>query len=152
MSPNEIRDKPHFVQDAPMRERNAQREWIAGGDALIGEGSDELVGVNELHVGASAGRALQPDREVHDLELVLNEWPPGLAVLAAPFDVGEFDTVALYKQARAAVGERVDHRGGPDRIEVELGARAVDVAGMKEPQKAVVGAVERAADEGGDVG
>jgi len=33
-----------------------------------------------------------------------------------------------------------------------LGARPVDIAGMKEPQKAIVGAVERAADEGGDVG
>ena len=30
---HEIRHEPHFVVDAPMRERDAQREWIAGGDA-----------------------------------------------------------------------------------------------------------------------
>ena len=52
-----IRDKSHFVRDAPMRERDAQRKWIAGGNALIREGSDHLVGVDELHVGASARRA-----------------------------------------------------------------------------------------------
>src|SRR5208283_4844898 len=140
-----IRHERHFVVDTPMRERNAQGEWIPASDALIGEGSDQLGGVNELHVGASAGRALQADIEVHDLQLVLDERPPGLAVLAAPFDVGEFDTVALYKQARAAVGECIDHRSGPDRIEVELGARAVNVAGVEKAMEAVIGAVERAA-------
>ena len=36
-------------------------------------------------------------------------------------------------------------------VVVELRARPVNVTGMKEPQKAVVGAVERAADERGDV-
>ena len=78
-----------------MRERDAQREWIPAGDVLIGEGSDKLGGMNELHVGASTRGALQADIKVHDLQLVLDERPPGLAVLAAPFDVGEFDAVAL---------------------------------------------------------
>ena len=140
------------MHDAPMRERDAQCEWIAGGNALIGEGSDEFSGVNELHVGPSARRALQADVEVHDLKLVLDEWPPGFAVLAAPLDIGECDAVALDEKPRAPVGERVDHWSGPDRIEVELRARAVDVACVKEPQKPIIGAVERAADERGDVG
>jgi len=35
---------------------------------------------------------------------------------------------------------------------VELCARAVDIAGVKEPQKAVVSAVERATNERGDMG
>ena len=30
---HEIRHEPHVVVEAPMRERDAQREWIAGGDA-----------------------------------------------------------------------------------------------------------------------
>src|SRR5271157_746338 len=135
-----------------MRELDPQREWIAGDNSLIGEGSDEFSGVNELHVGASARRALQADIEVHDLQLVLDERAAGLAVLAAPFDVGKCDAVALDKEARAAVGERVNHRSGPDGIEVELGARAVDVAGVEKPMEAIIGTVERAADEGGDVG
>jgi hypothetical protein len=70
---------------------------------------------------------------------------------AFPFDVGECDAVALDKQARAAVGERVDHAGGPDGIEVELGARSVDVARVEQAQETIVGAVERAADEGSNV-
>src|SRR5208283_4793203 len=135
-----------------MRERDPQRERIAGGNALIREASDELGGVNEPNVGASARGALQADIKVHDLQLVLDERPPGLAVLAAPLDIGKFDAVALYKQARAAVGERVDHRSGPDRIEIELGARAVDVASVEKAMEAIIGAVERAADQGGDVG
>ena len=37
------------------------------------------------------------------------------------------------------------------RVVVELGARPVNVTGMKEPQKAIVVAVERAADQGSDM-
>jgi hypothetical protein len=44
------------------------------------------------------------------------------------------------------------HRSRPDRIEVELGARPVDVASVEKAREAVVGAVERAADKRSDVG
>ena len=91
--------------------------------------------------------------EIHDVKLVLDERPAGFAVLAAPLDIGEVDAVALDQETGAAVGERIDQRrraGG--RVVVELGARPVDVAGVKEARQPVVGAVERAADQGGDVG
>ena len=93
------------------------------------------------------------DVEIHNVKLVLDERAAGLAVLAAPFDIGEVDAVALDQEAGAAVGERIDDRrraGG--RVVVELGAGAVDVAGMEEARQAIVGAVERAADQGGNVG
>jgi hypothetical protein len=57
--------------------------------------SRRLVGMNEAHVAALAGGAMQADIEVHDLKLVLDKRPAGRAVLAAPFDVGEIDAVAL---------------------------------------------------------
>ena len=108
--------------------------------------------MDEPHVGAIARRALQADVEIHDLELVLDERPAGLAVLAAPFDIGEVDAVALDQEARAAIGERIDERSGAGgRIVVELGARPVEIAGMEEPREAIVGAIERAADEGRDM-
>ena len=41
------------------------------------------------------------------------------------------------------IGQRVDHGSGAGRGEaVELGARAIDIAGMKEQVETVVGAVE----------
>jgi hypothetical protein len=85
-----------------MREFDPQREWIAGGDALIRKGSNELGRVNELHALALARRGLQADEEIRDLQLVLDERPAGLAVLAAPFDVGECDAITLDKETRAA--------------------------------------------------
>ena len=103
--------------------------------------------------GRSRTARCKGDVEVHDVELVLDERAAGLAVLAAPFDVGEVDAVAFDQEAGAAIGKRIDDRrraGG--RVVVELGARPVDVAGMKEARQPIVGAVERAADQRGDVG
>ena len=54
---HEIRHEPHFVVDAPMRERDVQREWITAGNALVREGGDELSGVNELHVRRARARS-----------------------------------------------------------------------------------------------
>ena len=63
--------------------------------SLLRKTSDDVVGVDELHVASSASGELQRDREIDDLQLMLDEWAPGLTVLPAPFDVGELDTVAL---------------------------------------------------------
>ena len=57
------------------------------------------------------------------------------------------------KEAGAAVGERVNERGGTGGGEaVELGTGPVEVAGMEEADEAIVGAIERAADKGCNVG
>ena len=78
---------------------------------------------------------------------------PAVAVLAAPFDVGEIGAVAVGEKTGAAVGKGIgDRRRAGGRVVVELGARAVDIAGMEKAQETIVGAVERAADQGGDVG
>ena len=83
-------------------------------------------------------RALQRDIKVHDLELMLDERPAGLAVLAAPFDIGEIDAVALDQEPGAAIGKRIGHRrraGG--RIVVELRPRPIDIAGVEKPVEAI---------------
>ena len=54
-----------------------------------------VVVMDELHVVSSAGSELQRDREIDDLQLMLDKRAAGLTVLAAPFDVGELDAVAL---------------------------------------------------------
>ena len=80
---------------------------------------------------------------------MLDERPTGAAVLSTPFDIRKFDAVAFYQQPRTAIGERIDHRRGAEgRVVVELGARAIDIAGVKKFTKPIVGAVEGAADEG----
>ena len=87
--------RPISCDDSPVRELHAQGQRIAGGARLLGEASDDVVGVDELHVASSAGGELKRDREIDDLQLVLNKGAAGLAVLAAPFDIGELDAVAL---------------------------------------------------------
>ena len=51
--------------------------------------------MDELHVVSSTSGELQRDREIDDLQLMLDERAAGLAVLAAPFDVGKLNAVAL---------------------------------------------------------
>ena len=141
------------MHDAPMRERDLQREWIAGGDRADPGRRDQLVGVDEVHVGASARGALQADVKVHDLKLVLDEGAAGQAVLAAPFNIGKLDAVALDQEAGASVGERVHEvRRASEGEAVELGMWPIKVARMEQPGEAVIGAIKRAADQGRDVG
>ena len=51
--------------------------------------------MDKSHVATGTSGELQRDREIDDLQLMFDERAPGLAVLAAPFDVGELDAVAL---------------------------------------------------------
>jgi hypothetical protein len=126
-----------------MREGDPERKRIAGGNMLIWEARDLLVGVDELHVGVFACRPLQADVKIHDLKLVLDERSANFAILATPFDVGKLDAVALDQEAGAAVGERIDQRcRASGRIVVELHARPVKVACVEEAGQAVVGAIE----------
>ena len=60
-----------------------------------GKAGDDVVGMDELHVAPGTSGELQRDREIDDLQLMFDEWAAGLAVLPAPFDVGELDAVAL---------------------------------------------------------
>ena len=61
-SEDEVGDEADFVQGSLVRELHAQRYWIAGGNAPIGESGDELGGVDELHVAPGSGD-LQRDQE-----------------------------------------------------------------------------------------
>ena len=87
--------RPISCTTALVRELHAQRQRIAGGARLLRKSGDDVVGMDELHVAPSTGGDLQRDREIDDLQLMLDERAAGLAVLAAPFDVGELDAVAL---------------------------------------------------------
>ena len=98
------------------------------------------------------GRCLQGDPKVDGLQLMLDERSAGCLVLAAPRDIGEGRTIALDQQAGAAISESIGIGCRAYREAVELGARAVDIAGVKKAGEAIVGAVEGAADQGGDVG
>ena len=91
----QVGDKANLVHDSLVRELHAQRQRIVCGARLLRKSGDDVVGMNELHVASSAGGDLQRDREIDDLQLMLDKRPAGFAVLAAPFDVGELDAVAL---------------------------------------------------------
>jgi len=150
---SKVRDNVDVVQHAVVREFGAEREWAAGIDAVIRKRRCEFVGMHEAEVGAAARRTLQRDVEVHDPKLMLDEWPTGLAILAAPLDIGEIDAVPFDQEPGAAVGERIDNRRRTRRrVIVELRARPIDVARMEEPREAIIGAIERAADESRNVG
>jgi hypothetical protein len=118
---------------------------------LIRERGDELVRMDQSLFPCPEGD-LQGDIEIHDRKLVLDERATGATVVAAPLDIGEFNAVAFDQEAGAAVGERVGHRRGPGRIEVELGARAVNVAMMEKPLEAPIHGIHRTANKRGDVG
>ena len=94
-SEDEVGDEADLVHDSLVRELHAQGQRIAGGARLLGEASDDVVGVDELHVASSAGGELKRDREIDDLQLMFDERTAGLAILPAPFDIGELDAVAL---------------------------------------------------------
>src|SRR5450631_1368247 len=107
--------------------------------------------MDEAKFGPIPHRGFQGDRKVHDLQLVFDKGPAGFAVLAAPLDVREVEAVLFNEKPGAAIGERVDVRSGAGGwIVVELGARAVEIAGVEEAVQAVIGAIERAADQSGD--
>ncbi len=94
-SDDEVGDEADLVHDSLVRELHAQRQRIARGASLLRKSGDDVVGMDELHVAPSASGELQRHQEIDDLQLMLDERAAGLAVLAAPFDVGEFDAVAL---------------------------------------------------------
>ena len=77
---------------------------------MLGETGDDVIGMDELYVASSSRRELQRDQEFDDLQLVFDEGSAGVAVLSAPFDVGELDAIALDQQSRTTVGERVCDR------------------------------------------
>ncbi len=82
-----------------------------------------------------------------------NERAAGFSVLAAPFEVGETEAVAFGEEAGAAVGKGIgDGRGASGRVIVKLGARTIKVAGVEEAHEPIISAVERTADERGNVG
>src|SRR5204862_5477303 len=57
------------------------------------------------------------------------------------------------QQPRTTIGERVDEWFGTlGRIVVELGARTIDVAGVKKSRQSIVDAIEGAGSQRGDVG
>ena len=74
------------------------------------EGCDRLVSINEAHVAARAGGAMQANIQVDDLKVVVDARATRAALFAATFNVGEIDAVALDQEAGAAVGERIDQR------------------------------------------
>ena len=63
------------------------------GDAIVTHGSIRSTTIRLSSRGTGSGTSC--------------EWAAGFAVLAAPFDVGELDAVALDQQSRATVGECV---------------------------------------------
>src|SRR5579872_4431970 len=108
--------------------------------------------MDQTHVRTASSCDLQGDIEIHDLKLMVDEGTTGLAVLAAPLDIGEVDAIALDQEPRPAVGQRINHRGGARvGIIIELGAGTVEIAGMKQPCEAIVAAVARSIDQSCDV-
>ena len=90
--------------------------------------------MDDFNIPASIGRALQRDAKVDDLQLVLDEGAAGFAVLAAPFEMREGVAVALGDETCSTIREGVgDWRGANRRKSVELRARSVEEAGVKEP-------------------
>jgi hypothetical protein len=80
---------------------------------------------DEPNIGAPGYGALQGDREIDDLDLALDERPPGAAVLPTPFHVGEGDAVPFDKEARSPVDQGIDEWRGTGRlIVVELSGRS----------------------------
>jgi hypothetical protein len=51
--------------------------------------------LKEPDIAALFDRALQGHLKIHDLDLVLDEWPPCLAVLAAPLSRAATKAIAL---------------------------------------------------------
>src|SRR5271165_3622570 len=94
-SEDEVGDEADLVHGSLVRELHAQRQRIACGASLLRESGDDIVGMDELHVVSNASGELQRDREIDDLQLMLDERAAGAAVLAAPFDICELDAVAL---------------------------------------------------------
>jgi hypothetical protein len=101
--------------------------------------------MDQPDIFAAAHRTLKCNIEIHDPQLVFDERSAGLAILAAPFDVGEFDTVAIDEQSRSTVSECIDHRCRTRCwVVVELGTRPIDVAGVEKTIQTIIGAIERA--------
>ena len=107
---DKIGHKSDVMEAALVRDLHAERKGIACAERLIGKGGDHLVRMNKAKVSAMADGILERDVKIDDLKLVLDEGAAGLAVLAAPLDIGEIDAVALDQEARAAVGKGVGDR------------------------------------------
>jgi hypothetical protein len=115
------------------------------------ERGDPLLGGDEPNVATLCDSALKRDLKIDDLDLMLDERSARFAVLSAPV-AGTAKAVALADQPGAPISESIDHRCRTvGREAVELGARTIDVAGVKKQAEPVVGAVERAADKRGKV-
>jgi hypothetical protein len=63
---------------------------------------DRFVAGDGARIIASAHCRLQRNVEVDDFQLMLDEGTAGLAILAAPFEIGEGDATA-FQQTRATI-------------------------------------------------
>ena len=110
---DEVGDEADLVHGSLVRELHAQRHRIAGGASLLREAGDDVVEMDALHVVSSTSGELQRDREIDDLQLMLDERTARLPGLPAPFDVGELDAIALdqYRAPRSASAYTIGAEG-----------------------------------------
>jgi hypothetical protein len=98
-----------LMNDTAIAKLDAESERREGS---IAKCRDHFVAVDEVRIFASAHRRLQCDVEVRDLQLMLDERTAGLAIFAAPFEVGEGGAVAL-QQTCTAIRESIGDWGEP---------------------------------------
>ena len=109
--------------------------------------------MDQPDVIAFARGSLKPNIEIYDPQLMFDERSAGFPVLAAPFDVGEFNAIVCDEKSCAFVGECIDHRSRTrGRIIVELCPRSIDVAGVEKTMEAIIGAIGRAPYQARDMG
>lgn len=149
----DVGDKSDLMAQAEMRNIDPKGEGIAPNRA----GGRRQVGRNVLGVGVAItqtfGGELRRDFEVGDFQLVFDEGAAGFPVFARPIDLLELRLAMLTQEPRSPIGERIDHWGGAlGRIVVELGARPIDISGMKEMAEPIVCPVDRSSHKIGDMG
>ena len=106
-SEDEVRDDADFVHFSLVRELHAQRQRIARGASLLRESGDDVVGMDELHVASSTGGDLQRDREIDDLQLMLDKRAAGLRK-----QIGERLVGALLEGFRRVAREQIERLPG----------------------------------------
>lgn len=77
------------------------------------KGRDDLVGSDKPEIRAQPYRSFQTDGKIHNGELMLKEAAAGLPVLAAPFDIGEVDTVPIASSMSFCPGSMSSSRSRP---------------------------------------
>jgi hypothetical protein len=130
------------VHGALVRNADPHRERITRSTSLLWKRSNDLAGMNELHVSSAAHSTLKRHVKVDDLELMIDKGATGFAILSTPFAICELRAAAFDQKSDTAVGKCIHHGcGAGARVMVELRSWSVDVPGMKKPAQPVISAI-----------